>query len=312
MKNMNTCFDLKIGFNCNNNCKHCVVANKRDSGNLSLPRILAIIESLDPSISAIQITGGEPSINPNIDVILAKCRQKGLFVIVQTNGTGFSDRNLCNKCFPNIDHIHMAIHSSNPEIHDTIVQSKGMWEKTIEGFKNAIDWKKDNPNFKLTTQTVLSKFNIESIPETFKMIQEMCPNIEMSFTYPHIMGNALNFKDEVIFRYSDYKDVIDNVLESFHNHIFTESIPYCYLHPHQDVIRNSLEHDLAFRDYNRIGIDFYEGFDLKDYNDLDIKDRRKASRCKECIYFKKCPGVWKEYVECFKDKLDLYPIKEKK
>ena len=61
-------------------------------------------------------------------------------------------------------------------------------------------------------------------------------------------------------------------------------------------------------DTERVGIDFYDGFSQKDYNALDIQDRRKLPTCKKCIFDSKCPGVWKEYVEFFADDLDLTPI----
>lgn len=39
-------FDLKLGFGCNNNCIHCVIADKRDKGNLSLDEIRRIVDTV--------------------------------------------------------------------------------------------------------------------------------------------------------------------------------------------------------------------------------------------------------------------------
>ena len=49
---------------------------------------------------------------------------------------------------------------------------------------------------------------------------------------------------------------------------------------------------------------------IKDYDFLDIKEKRKAPKCKECMFNNCCIGVWKEYIEQFKNCLDLYPIKK--
>ena len=54
-------FDLKLGFKCNNNCKHCVVADKRFCRDTSFEEIVAYLRKL-PEGSTVQITGGEPSI----------------------------------------------------------------------------------------------------------------------------------------------------------------------------------------------------------------------------------------------------------
>jgi len=49
----------------------------------------------------------------------------------------------------------------------------------------------------------------------------------------------------------------------------------------------------------------------QNYNLNDVQCHRKAPKCKDCIYNSQCIGVWKEYIEIFKDRLDLFPVKEK-
>lgn len=294
-------FDLKIGFKCNNNCRHCVVAEKRGAGDLPLPKILEIISSLH--VDQVTVTGGEPSTYSYLPEILKALKEKNIRVVVQTNATGFADQNFCLVCSQYIDHAHVAIHSVDPQVHDNIVQSPGMWEKTIEGFKNL----KANGVF-CTTQTVLSKFNINTLYETYQFIQEMAPETVMSMTYPHLMGNALKNIDEVAFRYSDYKDVLSKCLRDFHDYLFLESIPLCYVYPYQDMTCGSLEDEIVSQLSERVGIDFSDGFTEKNYNSLDVSERRKAPRCLNCYFNQRCIGVWKEYIQYFKDKLDLYPI----
>ena len=300
------CYDLKIGFKCNNDCRHCVIAGKRSKGSLTKDQVFSLIDSLPPETDSVQVTGGEPSTYDYLPEILKRIKGKGLDVVIQTNGTGFADPEFCAACAPFIDHAHVALHSSIPEIHDFIVQSPGMWGRTVQGIKNL----KSYENIQLTTQTVLSRYNILSIYNTFDFIQKNFPGTIMSFTYPHLMGNAWKNRQEVCFRYSDYYLEIQRILAKFHALMFVESIPPCYLHPYKDVIENSLEGDILSREYGRIGVDFSDGFQVKDYNTLNVEDHRKGPLCKECVYNDRCIGVWKEYLDLFKDCLDLYPIKE--
>ena len=297
-------YDLKLGFNCDNNCRPCVIAEKRPCGSLNENQIFELIDNLPEEVDEVQITGGEPTLYPFLPEVLKRIKSKNINTIMQTNGTGFSDKELCEKCLPYLDHVHIAIHSCFPEVHDFIVQSKGMWEKTITGLYNIKDYK----DTCITTQTVLSKYNILTIYDTFDFIQSIIPGTMMSFTYPHMMGNAYTNRQDVCFRYSDYYIEIQRILARFHEVMYCESIPFCYLHPYTDVINNSLETDIYSNTYGRIGVDFSDGFNVKDYNYLNVKDHRKGPRCKECIYNNKCIGVWKEYIELYKDNLDLYPI----
>ena len=294
-------FDLKIGFRCNNNCKHCVVANKRSTKDLSFSELQSIVSTI-PGGSVVQITGGEPTCYSILPSILEECKKKNLYTVIQTNGTGFSDNDFLKECAPYLDHVHLAIHSCIPEIHDKIVEASGMWNKTIQGLENILD-----QGIEFTTQTVLSQYNISSLYDTFSFIQKKKPDTRMSMTYPHLMGNAYTNREEVAFRYSDYKDVIQKTLREFHTHLFVESIPYCYLHPYVDQVE-SLEKDILDPSYSRIGVDKSDGSSCKDYDTLNLQDHRKGPRCKECIYNNRCIGVWKEYIELYRNKLDLYPI----
>ena len=300
-------FDLKVGFACNNDCRHCVVADKRDSGNMTTRQILDIVDHdiLDNGVKRIQITGGEPSIRKDMPEILKYCWEHGITTVMQTNGTGFANEDFCRRCAPYLDHAHVAIHSCYPEVHDNIVRHPGgMWKRTIEGFKNLQKY-----GVELTTQTVLSKFNIETLYDTFKFIQEMAPGVRMSATYPHMMGNAYIYRDEVAFRYSDHKEVIQKTIAEFKDHIFTESIPPCYLYPHVGEFPTIEQDLLDSDDGSRVGVDFSNGMQIKNYRVLDLADRRKGPKCRECILNSKCVGVWKEYIETFHNCLDLYPIK---
>ena len=300
-------FDLKIGFKCNNNCRHCVVNDKKDCGSLSVPVLCKLIEEA-PAGYVIQITGGEPSIYEYLPSLLEKCHECDHEVVLQTNGTGFSDYSFTQKCAPFIDHAHVAIHSIYEEVHDCIVQSSGMWKKTMQGLYNL-----QSLGVYCTTQTVLSKYNIKTLYDTFSSLQFMYPGILMSMTYPHQMGNALKNREEVCFRYSDYKDEILRTLQDFYPFIFTEAIPPCYLHPFTSVVPSAekdIIENLKKGIISRIGVDFSDSYNRKNYNSLDLSNHRKGPLCKDCIYNKECIGVWKEYIDLYKNCLDLFPIKE--
>lgn len=297
-------FDLKLGFECNNSCIHCVIADKKASGQLSLEQIKSIIDTV-PCGLAIQITGGEPTIRIELPEILRYCKEKGHETIVQTNGTGFSDMALVSKCAPFIDHAHVAIHSCDESVHDRIVGSPGMWRKTIKGFQNLVD-----VGVFVTTQTVLSKLNTGTLHDTFCFVQGIAPGTRMSMTYPHLGGAAWTNRETVAFRYSDYRDQIQRTLKDFAPFVFTEAIPPCHLYPYQDSVQCTAEACILSRVNGRTGVDFSRGFDVQDYNLSDIRCHRKASKCRECIFNNRCIGVWQEYVQLFKDNLDLFPIKE--
>lgn len=303
-------FDLKVGFTCNNNCVHCVITDKKSTKDLTTDEIKNIISSR-PIEDIIGFTGGEPTIRKDFIELAKFAKEKGHEVYLQTNGTKFSNEIFAKEASRYIDHILIAIHSCNRDVHDKIVQSSGMWDKTINGFKNIIKY-----NINYSTQTVISKLNISNILETYDMIQEMSPNCKMNFTFPHPNGNAYRNYKTVVPKYSEIKIHIQEVLEKYAHLISVEAIPFCYLYPYQDKVYHNFDEDLLKGELNRGGIDAsntnVEFFDregvTEDYFSSMLSDKIKGFKCKDCIFDDRCPGVWKEYLEFYRDEFDLFPI----
>ncbi|MFW6311139.1 MAG: hypothetical protein ACOC1K_02775, partial [Nanoarchaeota archaeon] len=213
----------------------------------------------------------------------------------------------------------IAIHSHIPEIHNKIVDCPtklNMYERTTEGFKNLIKY-----DFDVVTQTVISNYNIKDLPETYDFIQDIAPGIYMNLTYPHPNGNAFHNAKDILPRYSDIKEYIHKILEKYAPLINTEAIPMCYLYPYQDKVNYNVDEELMKPTHRpRSGLDpanavetntfFDETGRIEDYGNADLSEKRKGPLCRQCIFNSRCPGVWKEYVEFFKDRFDLFPIRE--
>ncbi len=292
-------FDLKVGYSCNNDCVHCVIAGKRSISDLTTEKIKLIIRKR-PKQDSIGFTGGEVTIREDFFDIVKYAKKRGHLVSLQTNGTRFADWSFAKEASKHIDGILIAIHSACSEIHDKVVQNSGMHAKTIQGFKNIVKL-----NIPHRSQTVISKINADYLEETFDYIQSISAGTRMSLTYPHPNGNA--YSKSVVPRYSDIRTCIQRVLKKYASLLTIEAIPICYLYPYQDQVVN-VDEELI----NHISI---KGFDsslgpdlIEDYSARLMKEKRKGQRCRNCIFDSRCPGVWKEYVEFYGDNFDLFPV----
>jgi len=285
------------------------VAYKKDTKDLTTEEIKNIIDSV-PQDTIIGFTGGEPTIRKDFIEILKYSKQTGHVSSLQTNGTKFADWDFALEVSKFLDSLLIAIHSHKADVHDSIVRRVGMYEKTIEGLKNIIKL-----NIPFTTQTVISSFNVKELVDTYDFIQFLKPGVRMNMTYPHPSGNAFINSDVVVQRYSEIKEPIQNVLKKYSTLLNVEAIPSCYLYPyHEEVF--SFDKDLMLN--SRSGIDpankNVEFFDKNgitmNYSLSMLSEKRKGPRCKECVFDKECVGVWKEYSSIFKNKFDLFPIKD--
>jgi len=300
-------FDLKVGFTCNNNCVHCVITDKKGTKDLTTQEIKDIISSV-PKGKVIGFTGGEATIRPDFIELLTFAKQTGHPTSLQTNGAQFSDWDFAADASKVLDGVLIAIHSHIPEVHTSIVRVPGMYEKTIEGFKNIVALK-----IPCTTQTVISKLNIKDLPETYDFIQSIKPGIRMNLTFPHPNGNALHNADVVVPRYSEIASIIRRILSKYARLLNVEAIPMCYLYPYQDEVYNFDEHIVVDK---RSGIDpanvNNEYFDNKgitnDYSQSMLSEKRKGPKCAQCAFNSRCVGVWKEYVQIHGKHFDLFPV----
>jgi MoaA/NifB/PqqE/SkfB family radical SAM enzyme len=301
-------FDLKVGFSCNNNCIHCVITDKKGTKDLTTQEIKDIINKV-PEGLMVGFTGGEATIRPDFLELAAYAKQKGHQVALQTNGTQFADWEFAVGASKLLDNVLIAIHSHLPETHNAIVRGIGMYEKTIQGFKNIIKLGID-----CSTQTVISKLNINDLPKTYDFIQELKPGIKMSLTYPHPNGNAWNNADAVCPSYTEIKDIIQEILAKHAPNLRTEAIPMCYLYPYQDEISVNFDEHLADDDRRGMdpanrGNDFFDKDGMTtSYTASIMSEKRKGPRCAQCIFNDRCVGVWKEYVALYKNQFDLYPV----
>lgn len=311
-------FDLKVGFTCNNYCVHCVITDKKETKDLTTQEIKNIIDSLEEEY-IVGFTGGEATIRKDFIEIAKYAKKKGHCVHLQTNGTMFYDDKFTKKLAKYLDHVLIAIHSHIPEIHNKIVDCPArlnMYERTVEGFKNLVKY-----NIDVTTQTVISNYNIKDLPETYDFIQSIAPGVYMNLTYPHPNGNAYHNAKDILPRYSDIREYIHKILSKHAPLINTEAIPMCYLFPYQNKVNYNVDEEIMRPNHQlRSGIDpanavstnnfFDDEGRIEDYGVADISEKRKGYLCKECVFNKRCPGVWKEYVEFFRDRFDLFPIKK--
>lgn len=80
---------INVWDGCNLKCKHCFNESGKAQGKLlSHSEIIRLIEEAQESmdIEEVQMTGGEPTQRPDIFSIIRELQQKGLKILLQTNG----------------------------------------------------------------------------------------------------------------------------------------------------------------------------------------------------------------------------------
>ena len=292
--------DIKLGYTCNSDCVHCVVANQKkramqvrgNTNRLTQEYVDEVLKSKKNGCEHIVLTGGEPTIRADFLEIIKFLNDECLDVTLQTNGRKFDNKEFAINTRKYINKFVVSLHGSTSEINDKITRAKNNFEQTVEGLKNL---KELNSN--ICIKIVISKYNQSDLLNTLKLIYGI--GIEYaSLTFPHPHGNAKNYFDEVIPNYIDIKEEIENCI----NYSKEKNIKLTL----ESILPCALDNEFELKYFADLKI-HNQNSELKQLDTPFVLDRndaiegsnskKKGKACIGCIYFKVCDGYWKEYVD---------------
>jgi len=291
-------YDLKVGYSCNNRCKHCVIADNKahiieakKKVDLSLEDIYKLIdENVDDGVNRIVLTGGEVTIRKDFPEIIAKCKEKDVIVSIQSNGRMFKKMELVDVVAKLRDvGLAIALHSSKAEIHDVITDVKGSFAETCQGIRNLA-----SKGLDVCVKVVISQYNQYDLYNLVRLSHELGAK-SLNIAFPHGLGAAEWNFDTVIPRYKDLKDELNRVCEISQElgiWVDFETIPCCIIPNHIDRISEIIyasEETIC----SPVGVDVFN------WDEERVKIKSKGPHCKNCMYNSKCEGVWTEYAEKF-------------
>lgn len=125
---------IDISSLCNEKCVHCYFPRNIKRNIMSKELFLTILdECVNMNVLNITISGGEPMMNPNLILFLKQCKECNFSVNLLTN------LSLLNKelldlfiSYPLLS-IQTSLYSMDSNIHDSITNVRGSWQKTMDG-----------------------------------------------------------------------------------------------------------------------------------------------------------------------------------
>jgi len=293
--------DIKLGYSCNNDCIHCVVADQRERaiktrGSQDLTTEEYKRELYDSRVrgcGAVVFTGGEPTIRKDLIDLLNYASSIGFYIAMQTNGRMFCHEEYARWLAPlQIDYA-VALHAPIREIHESITRKKGSFNQTVQGIKNLISL-----NQTIWGKAVISKLNYRFLPELVNFYIELGIK-KINIAFPHAQGNAWRYFDDVVPRYRDiieyvYRSI--DVCENYNKHnldkinLSFEAIPYCFMQGREIYISELLFLHKKYSESKQL-----DG-KLRNWEKVRKDIKSKFPQCKSCIYDEICEGPWEEYV----------------
>lgn len=126
---------VQLTRHCNLNCYYCYCHPLHgEVGGIRFDALIRFLEACRPYSSAgVTLTGGEPLIYPQIDLLLDYLRVSNQFVALETNGYHLSERTL-ELLSPAGAHVAVTLESVQQEQHD-LIRGKGAFLAAVKALR---------------------------------------------------------------------------------------------------------------------------------------------------------------------------------
>jgi len=173
---------------CNVRCKFCWQRSHERMGWLDLTNELSDdrLVSLAKEAHKLGVRdwlisgGGEPLVRTKATLELMKeIKKYEMDGDIITNGTFFNEKNVKELVELGWDRIRLSLHSPDEKDHDSLMNTKGSYQKIINAAKLISKWKKklgkDKPE--MGFNTVINSYNYKKFDEIVKLLAELGGNL---------------------------------------------------------------------------------------------------------------------------------------
>ena len=134
-----------LTYRCNLACEHCYLdaggspqvgtenfADRSELGTQECFRVIDEIAAFAPECMTI-LTGGEPLLRRDILEIVQRAAERGLWVVVGTNGVKITENLARRLAEAGARGLSLSLDALEPERHDAFRRVRGAWRNTVEG-----------------------------------------------------------------------------------------------------------------------------------------------------------------------------------
>jgi len=185
---------LFTGYRCNNNCRFCIDADKRDMPEKTTAELLRdLYAAKRKGAGIVEIIGGESTIRPDFPALVKAARRLGIKdVVAATNGRVFADPAAARVIVKaGIGALIFSVHGPDARTHDALTRSPGSFRELTKGIGNlrALGFQNINGN------TTVVKQNMRRLPDIARFyVKNGVRNVEYIFVDPNYGGAKNDFR----------------------------------------------------------------------------------------------------------------------
>lgn len=281
---------IKVGYACNNNCVFCHSYDLRSNEDLTIRNVFEKIKKAKALNAEMAVfSGGEPTIRKDFVTLIQIVKSCGLRIGIVTNGRRFACETFLKTVlrFP-VSYVYVSLHGATENTHNAQVRSNA-FQQTLQGIQNI-----SKENVFLTVNVVVNKSNIGELSSIADLLRSL--NLRLKFSLLEPKGAALNHFQELALHpclaAQEVSKVIHGIIHDGGKlRIGCDGFTPCLIKNYEAVNMD------LFTDNFLYMTELYE----KEFFKVDYGDRGYSDDCSECSFRARCPGIYKEYLNLYKD-----------
>ncbi|MEM1545052.1 MAG: radical SAM protein [Candidatus Methanomethylicia archaeon] len=165
---------------CNLKCKHCYSsAGKPLKDEMGRKEALKVVSILgDIGVPSVAFSGGEPLVRNDIFDVLKLCKEYRIFTAIATNGTTLTRENVEKLKSSGVGYLQISLDGVSPKTHDSFRGINGVFNRVIEGIKNAVE-----SGIFVEVATTVTKLNIHEISDIIDLCRRLKVNWFMAYNF---------------------------------------------------------------------------------------------------------------------------------
>jgi MoaA/NifB/PqqE/SkfB family radical SAM enzyme len=213
---------------CNQHCLFC--SNPDNERMISLGDARTQLEGLvEKGYFGAILTGGEPTLHPDLPEIVRLARDLGLHVRMITNGQKTAEEGVLERLLQSgLQHLHLSVHSARPNVQAYLTSNENSWSNLEATFELVGEL-----GLTCDVNTVMCAHNADHLDETVQAIVAKFPFVR-HFVWNNIdpTMNRVAENPHTVAKLADielslYRAV--NFLESTGRTYRIERLPLCYM-----------------------------------------------------------------------------------
>jgi len=220
---------IQVVRHCNHFCGFCSNPTTPYTHDFASMRVL-VDDFVARGYFGVILTGGEPTLHPELPDIAAYAAGRGLHVRVITNGHRLADPAFARELFAaGVALVHVSIYSVRPEVEARLRGAEGTLPRALQALHAAHD-----AGLQLNVNCVINRLNADHLDENVRYFLRHHPYVR-HFVWNNLdpsMGRAEVNQAEFTPRLADFELSLHRALRLLHKSGRTfrvEKVPLCYM-----------------------------------------------------------------------------------